>query len=42
MTGDAFTTQSVTTADLLLEFFEVNRKQFDFRLRGRHKKIGVG
>jgi hypothetical protein len=42
MTGDALTTQSVTTADLLLEFFEVHREQLDLRPRGRFKEIGVG
>jgi hypothetical protein len=41
MVGDALTTQSVTTADLLLELREVDREQLDLRLRGRFQKIGV-
>jgi hypothetical protein len=40
MIGDALTTQSVTTADLLLEFFEVHREQLDLRSCGGFKKIG--
>jgi hypothetical protein len=41
ITGDAFTTQSETTADLLLEFFEVYREQLDLGPRGRFKKVSI-
>ena len=41
MTGDALTTQSVTTADLLLEFFEVHREQLGLGPRRCFQKIAV-